>query len=175
MAHVVAVCLLSGQQRTTFAGCEYFVFWTHNGSHGLLMARRCNVANINLLRPKVRRPPQLVASFIARANSRRSRASRSAACALCDPVSETRCSFRRWITVMPVPPSAALLKCYCIACDFCHLRKSLNSSCCSRVLSGLGWAEDSTSALDPCSAGNAPIGARVPRCQHFWFVSRFVR
>jgi hypothetical protein len=63
---------------------------------------------------------------------------------------------------------------YCIACDFFHLRKSLNSSCCSRVLSGLGWAEDSTSAFDPCHAGNAP-GARAPRCQHFWFVSRFVR
>jgi hypothetical protein len=30
-----------------------------------------------------------VASFMARANSRRPRASRSAACALCDPVSET--------------------------------------------------------------------------------------
>ena len=64
------------------------------------------------------------------------------------------------------PPRRLCRNAYCIARDFCHLRKSLNSSCCSRVLSGLGWSYNSTSAFDSCSAGNAPIGARAPRCQH---------
>ena len=85
--------------------------WTHNGSHGLLMARRCNVANIYVLRPKaggrlswwpLSWPEQIP-------DDRERRDQQHAPCAIRFP--KRRCSFRRWITVMPVSPSAALPKC----------------------------------------------------------------